>query len=120
MNTTRQQAHEAMRELWETADTALRRAEEALPINLDGHEMRTLETESGAEISRVDDLLFVTAEFEKPDGSEETVRVEFPEDIRDLSITQVVIDWANEGASGTNTPPLRDFSAISRQLMDLI
>jgi hypothetical protein len=118
MSNTREKAHLAMRNLWEAADSRLR--EGGLDRNMGQTIVRALETEAGAKLRGIGGVVCVSAEFEKPDGTTEIVEVTLPEDIRDLSESEVRIDWYNEKASGTNTPPLRDFPQIAQELQSLI
>jgi hypothetical protein len=118
---TRDKAHLALRSLWEVADTALRTSieveEETLPS---GTLMKKMETEKGATIVRLGDLLLVNATFEKHDDTQEEVRIMFPEDIRDLSESEVEIEWQNGQGSGVNTPPIKSYPEIARDLLALV
>ena len=122
MSKSREEAHNAFRPLWITAHTALIEAgdlarQDTLPS---GTEMRSYETIGGATITKLGDILLVNADFVKPDGTEEEVRIQFPEDIRDLSEATVEIDWHNEDKSGSNTPPLRRFPELANSLLELM
>jgi hypothetical protein len=121
MTDSRQQAHLALRPLWEAADTRLRTAQDAVAGTLpSGNTITSCQTDRGATITMLGDLLMVDAEFTKPDGTDEAVRVMFPEDIRDLSETIVEVDWNNRDGSGTNTPPRSRYPQLARELLDLM
>lgn len=119
MPSSREVAHQSLRDLWEVVDMRLREPDaverEAGEVNI-----RRVETELGATICSYAGTLMVSAEFEKPDSTVETVEVIFPEDIRDLSRSLVIVDWSNAGHSGTNTPALSEFPAIARDLISLV
>lgn len=117
MNETRAQAHDAMRGLWEAADRHVQATE---PVVRDGYTVRSFETEAGAQIMRIGDTLSVEADFEIADGITEVVTLTFPEDIRDLSETRVEVDWETDEASGTNTPPLRDYPKLASEMLALL
>lgn len=118
MSETRQQAHLAMRRLWEAANNRLQ--EGGLDWNQGNIPIRATETEKGAELMAYGGTICITAEFERGDGTLEIINVDLPEDIRDLSETEVRIDWYGETRSGSNTPPLRDFPQIAQELQALI
>lgn len=118
MSDTREKAHLAMRNLWEAADTRLR--EGGLDWNRGQVAVRATETEKGAKLMKIGGIICVSAEFEKPDGTEEVIEVTLPEDIRDLSESEVRIDWYAQDRTGTNTPALREFPRIAQELQSLI
>lgn len=119
MPNSRDPAHQAMRTLWEVVDKRLREPDVA-ERKIGSIVVREVETDSGARIRSFGGRLSVSAEFEKPDGTDETLRVEFPDDIRDLSESEVRIGWSNESGSGTNTAPLRDFPKIAGEILVLV
>lgn len=115
---TRVEAHGAMRKLWQQADTLRRQASQE-DGSVEPYTM--IETEKGARISEMACRLVVSAEFEKPDGTTEITEVIFPEDIRDMSTTEVYTTWCNNrGRSGVNTVPLRQFPEIAREMGGLL
>ena len=118
MSDSRSTAHEALRQLWEVADKRLSEPD-VTERNLGRFIVREVETTLGAKTQSLAGHLSVSAEFEKPDGSDEVINVTFPEDIRDLSESEVRIDWYNDEGMGTNTPPLRDFPKIAQELLAL-
>ncbi|GEM_PF-6596948 len=119
MSTTRQDAHLAIRELWEVANKRLQEPD-AETKKLGETAIREVETEGGATITEMTGRLIVRAAFEKPDGTCEDIEVDMPEDIRDLSESEVWIDWSRGEAMGTYTPPIRQFPALARELQALI
>jgi hypothetical protein len=119
MGDPREAAHTAMRELWGKANSRLKEDD----VNVwysGGGEYRFVETERGASISQICGMLSLSAEFEKPNGTQETIHVDFPDDIRDLSEAVVLIDWVTADRKGTNTPPLRDYPRIADELIALV
>lgn len=119
MPSSREVAHQSFRDLWEVVDRRLRE-QDAIERETGEVSIRRVETELGATICSYAGALMVSAEFEKPDSTIETVEVIFPEDIRDLSRSLVIVDWFNAGRSGTNTPALREFPAIARDLLSMV
>lgn len=122
MSKSREEAHDTLRPLWMAAHSALVDAGDlAKQVTLpSGTEMKSFETPRGATITRLGDILLLNAEFIKPDGTEEEVRIQFPEDIRDLSESIVEIDWNNESGSGTSTPPRSRFPELAGNLLALL
>jgi hypothetical protein len=120
MSDTREQAHLAMRNLWEAANNRLQ--EGGLDWNSGRVAVRATETEKGAKLMAIGGAVCVSAEFEKPDGTTEIIEVNLPEDIRDLSESVVRVDWYSEykDKAGTNTPALREFPQIAQELQSLI
>lgn len=119
MSNPREAAHLALRNLWEVADERLRESD-ATERNHRGTIVREVETERGARVCLFGGVLSVRAEFEKSDGTDETVEVWFADDIRDLSNSDIRIDWRTTSRAGTNTPPLRDVPALAKELEGLI
>lgn len=119
MSNSRQEAHSALHPLWMAAHTVLVEAKDkAEEVTLpSGVQMRSFETPNGATIIRLGDVLFLNAEFVTPDGTEEEVRIQFPEDIRDLSEAIVEID---SSTSGPATPPLNQFPKLASDLLALL
>ncbi len=122
MSKSREEAHNALHPLWMSAHTALLDAKDlAREVTLpSGKEMKSFETHRGATITRLGDMLLVNAAFVKLDGTEEEVRIQFPEDIRDLSEAIVEIDWQNESGSGTTTPPRSRFPELTSDFLALL
>lgn len=122
MADSRERAHLAMRKLWEAVDgpEGRLRHSDVASRERNGTMERRVETKGGAFIEAIGDLTTVAASFEKTDGTEETVIVGFPADIRDLSTTTVQISWSNDQDSGVNTAPLREFPRISLELLELL
>lgn len=112
-------AHIAMRELWGKADKRLQQPD-AIDRLLETITIREVETELGLKISSYGGYLMLCADFEKPDGTDETIEVTFPQDIRDLSHTMIHVNWSNETGAGSNTPPMREFPKIVQELLVLI
>ena len=119
MSDTRETAHLSLHSLWVKADQRIREPD-AIERPMGSTVARRVETELGADICLFGGQLSVSAEFDKPDGTSETVEVVFPEDIRDLSVSEVRIDWSNDSGAGINTPPLRDFPKFAHELLALI
>ena len=115
----RDEAHNAMHELWKAADGRLREPD-ATQRDFNGHTEYRVETGGGATIIRLSGYLSVSADFDKLDGTEETTTIEFPYGVSDLSETRVLTDWVKDGRSGTNTPPIRDFPHIAQEFVVLI
>ena len=119
MSDSRDAAHQSMRKLWEAVEKRLREPD-VVERTVGNIVVREVETDLGAKLCSYAGAVSVKAEFEKPDGTDETFEVDFAEDIRDLSESEVRIDWIKHDGAGTNTPPLRDFPGIAKELLALV
>jgi hypothetical protein len=118
---SREKAHLALRPLWEAADIAIRTSGNTREVTLpSGQTMKSLDTENGATIVKLGDTLLVNALFEKSDGTDEDIRIRFPEDTRDLSESEVEIEWSNSEDVGVETPPLKRYPELAKDLLGLI
>ena len=116
-NESREKAHLALWPLWVEADKRLREA--GLGDGRLEDNTTSVETVGGARVGTLAGRLTVYAQFEKTDGTDEEVEVISPDDMRDLSDSEVRIHWSNNAGQGTNTPPLRNFHVIARELLAL-
>lgn len=123
----RQEAHQALYPLWHTCQEKL--TERANVLALPSASVKSCRTEDGVEILRIDDMLMVTAAFERRTATNkpatEEVEVCFPDDIRDLSKT--VISWTlfvgdefgSDGISGGSVA-VRSYPRYAAELLDLV
>lgn len=110
-------SRQAMRDLWFRSDAFIR--ENGVPVSRRTSAVEA-ETEGGLKVRKFEDLLQLSADFEKIVGGkacESTLRVEFLPRMDELP--EVYEDWDTGEKSGTKTIAVRDFKKVVDELLPL-